>query len=810
MKRGISIIFLLLVMANSHAQNIFDPGYSFFSLCQKNKNQFNSNLSKLSGQSYADTLHIYHYDIWIDTIDFSAKSIRGKTTLSLVNLIINPPTFELDFEGLIVDSIVDSNGTPLLFTHLGSKLSIQTISTLNLLDTSVISIYYHGNPIKDVSGWGGFYFSGNYAFNLGVGFQANPHNFGRVWYPCLDVFDDKSFYDFHITTSAALKAFCNGTLVNIDSLTSGEIRWHWNMSQRIPSYLASISVGPYFTLEQMYNGIPTVHACNILDTNNTKSTFVNMQQAIDVFTEFYGPYMWDKIGFVQVPFNQGAMEHASSIHIGKSFINGLLTYETLWAHELSHMWWGDLVTCLTAEDMWLNEGWASYSEALFTQKTYGLTAYKNWIRNNHRQVIQFAHTPARDGSYLALNNVPHAYTYGATVYNKGADIAHTLRFYMGDSLFKTGVQAYMTNLQFSNASSNGFRDELTSSTGLDMNRFFLDWIETPGFPHFSIDSVVYFPGGLDHYFVYTRQRSVGNNHVYSMPVDITFRSKTSDTTVTILIDSATNMFHIPLLFVADWYTLDQNEKISDAITESEVIVKTAPANVAMTNALASLAVSNAGIDSSVIRIEHNWVQPDPFKGFNYGIRLSDRRYWKVDGFFDLNFHSKCTLTYNGTISTSSGYLDNSLITGSEDSLVLLYRSDPGKDWILLNGVTRLSGPNLFDKIGSFVIDTLLKGEYTLGYYDYTVMNIGVLSSTTLQFIVFPNPTSDQLSIAFPQAIQNRLRIEVTDLMGKVLSFKDCQAGEQLTFLSTKMLSAGTYFIRVYDGVQHKSVSFVKL
>jgi len=678
--------FLLFAFNSSFAQhqNVFDPGYSFYSMCQATKSKMSANAFSPNLQSYADTLHVHHYDLNIDSINFSAKSIQARATLTLVNLINNPALFKLDLESLVVDSVInESNAMPMLFSQSGVKLNITAPNPLMALDTTILSIYYHGQPMKDVSGWGGFYFSGSFAFNLGVGFQANPHNFGRSWFPCIDVFDDRSLYDFKINTLQSQKAFCNGVLQSQDTLANGMIQWHWKMNQTIPTYLASISVGPYYTLEQSFNGIPTQHACQILDTANTKNTFVNLQQAVDVFTDYYGPYMWDKIGFVQVPFNQGAMEHATSIHIGKSFINGLLTYETLWAHELAHMWWGDLVTCLTAEDMWLNEGWASFSEALFTEKVYGKAAYKNWIRNNHRQVIQFAHTPARDGSYFPLNNIPHAYTYGTTVYNKGADIGHTLRNYLGDSLFKTGVKDYMNNLQFANASSSTFRDELSTSTGVDMTRFFSDWVETGGFPHFSIDSVVYFPGGLDHYFVYTRQRSVGNNHLYSMPVDITFRSKTNDTTVSIVIDSLTNVFHIPLIFVADWYTLDRDEKISDAITENEITVS-ASGNYAMTNAIASLAVTNAGIDSSTIRIEHNWVAPDPFKGFNYGIRLSNYRYWKVDGMFDVNFHARCTLNYNGTLSSSSGYLDNTLITASEDSLVLLYRANVSEDWRFLN------------------------------------------------------------------------------------------------------------------------------
>ncbi|MBK7855380.1 MAG: hypothetical protein IPJ79_11190 [Bacteroidetes bacterium] len=129
-----------------------------------------------------------------------------------------------------------------------------------------------------------------------------------------------------------------------------------------------------------------------------------------------------------------------------------------------------------------------------------------------------------------------------------------------------------------------------------MTRFFDDWISTPGFPHFSIDSVVYIPGGLDHYYVYTKQKTKGNNnHIYQMPVEITFSNGINpDTTVTVVIDSATNMFHIPLVFwPAIWIALDRKEKISDAISDFERTVTTT-GTVTMPETNTQLATSNDG------------------------------------------------------------------------------------------------------------------------------------------------------------------------------------------------------------------------
>ena len=694
----------------------------------------------MQAQSVTDSIHVAHYSISIDTVAYSQQTIRANTTLQIVSKMNNISTVSLDLLVMNIDSVFNTSGT-LNYSYNDTTLVVQLSNPVSTGDTLEFTVAYNGHPQKDASGFGGFYFSPTMAFNMGVGFAAIPHNLGKVWFPCVDVFDDKGAYDFHIRTLSNHKAYCNGFLNDSIIHSDGTTTWHWIMNDPIPTYLACLVTGPYISWTRNYSGIPIEIAALPADTANVSATFINLPAAINTFVDYYGPYPFNKIGYSLVNFTAGAMEHATNISIGRAFINGTLGYETLWAHELSHMWWGDKVTCKTDADMWLNEGWASFNEALFTQALYGNTAYKNWIRTNHRKVLQFAHIS--DGSYLALNAIPSDYTYGATAYQKGADIVHTLRNYLGDSLFKVGTQHYLDSFAYGNASSADLRDALTSATGINMSRFFDDWIFTPGFPHFSIDSVVYFPGGLDHYFVYTRQRSKGNLHIYKMPVDITFSNGITDTTVTVVIDSATNMFHIPLIIAnATWVSLDRNEKISDAITDFE-ITPTSTGNQNMSETNTSLNVQTLSSTPSTIRIEHNWVAPDGFKQSNPGIRLSDYHYWKVDGIINPGFLSKITFQYNGSLSTSSGYLDNTLITGTEDSLVLLYRASVANDWQIINANHNIG--SAFDKIGSYTVDTMLIGEYALGYRDYTV-SINNVSPKKNILSVQPNPAYDTCRI----------------------------------------------------------------
>jgi hypothetical protein len=463
------------------------------------------------------------------------------------------------------------------------------------------------------------------------------------------------------------------------------------------------------------------------------------------------------------------MEHAGSIHIGKAFIDGSKTYETLWAHELSHMWWGDKVTCETAGDMWLNEGFASYNEAFTEGIVSGMSAYKDWLRSNHRQVLQFAHTPAQDGAYFAEINIPHDYTYGMTVYKKGADLVHTLRYYMGDSLFFAGCKYHLNANAYGNSNSYQLRDNLTASSGINMNRFFDDWIFTPGFPHFSIDSVNEFIGAFNHYYIHTRQKTKGNSHLYAMPVELNLTDGVNDTTVTVVIDSLTNTFHVALLFTPVWFSLDRNEKVSDAISDYEKTI-TATGNTIMPETFVTLNVINAVNGTTRLRVEHNWVAPDPIQNLTTGIRISDYHYWKTDGIFDPGFLSKATFNYNGTNSATSGYVDNTLIlTGnSEDSLVMLYRPGAGFDWLPVNGFTVNKGVNAFDKIGTITVDTLKKGEYAFGIYDYTVSGIPSNNHITDRFNLkaSPNPVYDMCHFSFNLTNEKNVSLQITDSTGK--------------------------------------------
>jgi len=396
-----------------------------------------------------------------------------------------------------------------------------------------------------------------------------------------------------------------------------------------------------------------------------------------------------------------------------------------------------------------------------------------------------------------MQNIPMNHTYGTTVYNKGASVAHTLRYYMTDSLFFNGCKDYMLQLKDSSANSYDLRDILTTSSGINMNAFFDDWIFTPGFPHFSIDSVVIVngPPAIYNYTVYTRQKSKGNNHIYQMLVDLNFSDGIIDTTLRVLIDQPTNSFQFQLPNYLPWVSVDRFDKMADAIIDNEKVITTTGGNT-FSETNVTLTVLNAGTGTNSVRIEHNFVAADDFKS-NPGIKVSDYHYWKVDGIFSNGFLSKAVFLYNGGTSLSTGYLDNTLITSVEDSLVILYRPNSGSEWQIVPGFTLNKSGSSTDKIGNIVIDTLKKGEYTFGYYS-ALAGLNQASNTSRELLkVYPNPSSDTFTISIPQFENKRFMICIYDIKGRNVYNKNVYGKESFTW-NPGLLSNGEYIIKLYD------------
>ncbi len=791
MKSFYSLLFIVFLILN-------EPCFAQVKNCQSHKSSATTSSIYYSPENLrSDTFDIIKYTINLDITDFANQKIKGNTIVRYAPKLNGQAKICLDLLKMTIDSITQ-NSTQLTYTYNDTLLRVNLPITVNTTDTNNLIVYYHGAPQGDPAGWGGFSFSGNYAYNLGVGFGANPHNYGRVWFPCFDNFVEKSKYEFNITTILAKTSFCNGALIS--DITNGGVHTRkWILDKEIPTYLASVAVADYtqvnWNIAAANGNLPVVLAARPTDTTAIKNGFVHLPNAVLGFENYYGPYVWNRVGYCLVPFNSGAMEHATNIAYPQAATS--ITYESqLMAHELSHHWWGDLMTCETQEDMWLNEGMASYSERLFLEWTYNYGKYIAEVKSIHDDIVKYIHL--RENGFRAISGVPHQYTYGDHVYKKGSDVAHTLRSYMGDAAFFAGLKYVMQQKAYKNMNSLEFRDLLETSSGLNLHDFFDNWVMNAGWPHFSIDSITT-TGSVAPYtsVVHVKQKLFGAPNLYSnVPLEVSFMNTAWNKEIkTITMSGASQSFTVQTNVLPVYAGMNVDSKISDAISSEYKTIKTnTNINYALGRAL--VMVSNKGADSSFVRVEHNIAAPDPIQNNGYNFRLNSQHYWKVDGILSNGFVAKLRFNFDGgNVKSGNSYFDTSLIIVNSDSLILLYRKNAGHDWKEVSHYTKMT---FGAKVGNFTVDTLKFGEYVFANGHSNILtSVKNKQSQLVELNLYPNPSSTILNVAIVNyKLTANSSIDIYDMQGKVVKHLSTINPENT--ISIEDLAPGQYILNLVD------------
>jgi len=162
---------------------------------------FQIGIAQISNLGIGDTLHATHYSIHLEEINTSAQTISGYAEVEITPLVSGINYIALELQDLITDSVI-INESNVAFLHNLNRLTIYLDEPIVIDDTVAVKVYYHGQPFHE--SWGGFHFSGGYAFNLGVGFESIPHNLGKTWFPCIDDFTDRAEYDLFVTANTGL------------------------------------------------------------------------------------------------------------------------------------------------------------------------------------------------------------------------------------------------------------------------------------------------------------------------------------------------------------------------------------------------------------------------------------------------------------------------------------------------------------------------------------------------------------------------------------------------------------------------------
>lgn len=741
--------------------------------------------SRVSSQT-ADSVDALNYRIYLDVNHKMAQNLTGYTDIDL-RLLRSIPSFTLDLKSATVDSVFVNNvrGT---VNYDNRYLTIPVPNGSGAGDTLHVRVYYHSTGYVENYGMGGFHFSGNIIYNLGAVFEESPHTFGRAWYPCRDVFADKATYQYAITVSKEWEAVCSGMLDSVSTFAADSSRtFHYSVSHPISTYLSSVTIGQFRVLNKSLQGVYNTYPLSVRylsgDSNNIANTFAILDSVFPYYEKLFGPYHWGRVGYVGTP--RGSMEHVANISLIGQCINDRSTLcQMVVCHELSHAWFGNLVTCETQADMWFNEGGATFCEEVAMEAAFGKEAATEYYQDNLENVIRTMHHT--DSTYHAVANIPDPLTYSGTVYNKGATVWHSLRGYLGDSVFYASMQRLFASNAFGNMTSAQVRDSLSLYSGTDLNKFFDFHVFAPGFTHFSIDSMRVSGNSTT---VFMRQRLVGTRQFANgNKVPVTFFSETWDSVTKIMaFDGQFAQQNFTLPFEAKFAIVDFYNTLSDAITTGSTVIKSVGQRPFGS---AYFVEQNMTVrDSNFLHVSHNWVAPDAMKNPDTAIKRMANRYWTVSGDIRNRLIGKFFFSRHTTATANYAFLDENFLeeTASVDSLMMLYRENPSDDWHYL--------PTTFEGSrtqGYLIVYPLKTGEYTLAIADTANIRVGLPDEIIGGFVMmYPNPAANTLKIEFPE-LGGSVDMAIFSQTGaKALGIKNIHSGEKVNI---SKLPSGTYTV----------------
>ncbi len=460
-------------------------------------------------------IDILHYDLSFDlhpeTKSFDASAIiKAKIRKELKQI-------DLNFYDNFDITLVQLNGKEVPFINKEKRLTISPDSVST--DTFYIRIDYSGKPVS--AGLAGFVFGEINKKSL-IYTLSEPTS-ASSWFPCNDFPNDKALLDIHITNDSSDVSVSNGKLISVK--TEGDRRtYNWQTVYPISTYLICVYSSEYTEFNDYYVSINQQDTMQIYyfvlpdKVNEAKFDFKDHPQMLRIFSRMFGeyPFIKEKYGVAEFLWYMGAMENQTITGVPPNIINGKGFNEDILVHELAHHWWGDAIGLKYWKDIWLNEGFATYSEALYFEAESGKSALISTMLAKKQS--SFPRTLADPGRFL----------FTSTVYNKGAWLLHMLRFEIGDSAFFNSLKGYYQNYKYSNASTEDFIRICENESGKNLNSFFNQWLNGHDYINFEYswkkdaeksNSKVYL----------TIIQEQDENSCYSFPIEVEVRFDSTST-----------------------------------------------------------------------------------------------------------------------------------------------------------------------------------------------------------------------------------------------------------------------------------------
>ena len=381
----------------------------------------------------------------------------------------------------------------------------------------------------------GIYFDTRFAHPL-VWTLSEPW-YAETWWPSKDDNTDKVTADLYVTVPNTMTVAANGLLAATDDIAGGKRRYHWATAYPIAPYLISFSAGTYdaFSATFRYDGGSMPLEFFIFpdtDTQANRDLWLQTITMLGVFSDDFGPYPFisEKYGIYQFGFG-GGMEHQTMTGQGADDSGAFDPY--LSAHELAHQWWGDMVTCATWHDIWLNEGFATYAEALWAEGQPGSSGRAALL-----QAMSLARPATVDGSVYCYDTSDDNRVFsGDFSYRKGAWVLHMLRHVMGDAAFFQALAAYREAYAYSSATTAQFQAIAEGFYGGSLKWFFDPWVYGVGAPAWEWAWRQTTAGGRNYVELCLAQAQQHSYPTFTMPLDVRTHEAGADTVHVVVADA---------------------------------------------------------------------------------------------------------------------------------------------------------------------------------------------------------------------------------------------------------------------------------
>lgn len=477
----------------------------------------------------------------------SKKDGLQSLRLDLINIS------ESQGKGMKVESITFQDGK-LTFKHEKDELWITLPAQLATGKTNVLTIQYSGIP-------GTGLIIGPNKYNDRTFFSDNWPNKARNWLPVVDHPYDKATCEFIITAPARYQVISNGLKMEESNISDKVKLTHWKQSVPISSWLYVLGVAEFavqYVDEFEGKSIQTW----VYKQDRDKGFYdfaVPTGDALQFYSDYVGPFAYEKLANVQSNSVKGGMEAATAILYGDNSVTGERTerWQHVIIHEVAHQWFGNAVTEYDWDDVWLSEGFATYFTTLFIEYAYGKEKFVEVLQKSRQQVYEFY---KNNKDYRIVHNNLKDMSKVTTIqtYQKGGWVLHMLRQEIGDDAFQRGFQAYYRKYMNRNATTADFIKEIEQASGRDLQTFFQQWLYQGG----NIELKGTWNYDEKRKKIRINLEQLQKNYTFNFPLEIGISSGNSGTRIeSIVVDKQTAYFEVDANVKPEHVELDPYTKL---------------------------------------------------------------------------------------------------------------------------------------------------------------------------------------------------------------------------------------------------------